>query len=54
MTHTILINIDDGETICEQCPFRFDTGCYNRGYFNCKEFNLGTLRFANLKKGEEK
>lgn len=53
MTHTILINVDDGETICEECPFRTDTGCNNRGYFNCKELNLGTLKFANLKKKEK-
>lgn len=53
MTHTILINVDDGETICEECPFRTDTGCNNRGYFNCKELNLGTLKFAKLQKIEE-
>lgn len=53
MTHTILINVDEGTTICAECPFRTKTRCYNRGYFNCKEFNLATLRFAKQNKEEQ-
>ena len=49
---TIEVEIEEGYTSCDNCPFNGDNGACAGGYINCGVYNLNKMTLLSLNEND--